>query len=59
MDDEEFEKKYESLNLDEKCRVSSIIDGREEKMMMNLGIEEYEEDFIHADYCRGGDLSED
>lgn len=59
MDDIEFEKKYESLNLDDKCRVAEVIDNMEEEMMENFGIEEDDEDFALADYCRGGELTED
>jgi len=59
MDDDEFEKKYESLNLDDKCKVSDVIDNMEDELMENLGIKEYDEDFLRADYCRGGDLTED
>ena len=59
MDDIEFEKKYESLNLDDKCRVAEVIDNMEEEMMENFGIGEDDEDFALADYCRGGELTED
>ena len=37
MDDEEFEQKYNSLNLDDMCRVSEVIDGMETELTEEHG----------------------
>lgn len=59
MNDDEFEEKFNALSLDDKCRVADAIDDMEKEMFSNIGIEEDDEDFQLADYCRGGDLTED
>lgn len=46
MDDEEFEKKYESLTLDDKCKVSDAIYNMENEMMDDLYSEEYNDDYL-------------